>query len=115
MQNQQTTKPEIRALEAEASRALQAGKEQDALRHWGRILDIDPDHARTLTALGQHAFRQGNAESARVAFQRVADTDGSDSQQWVNLALACQALKDEKGEEGAITAALTVDPLTCWG
>ncbi len=110
MQNQQIINPEIRALEAEAARALQSGKEQDALRHWGRILDIDPNHARTLTALGQHAFRQGNAASARVAFQRVVDTDGSDSQHWINLALACQGLKDEQGEEDAIKGALSVDP-----
>ena len=110
MQNQTTRIPEIVALEAEAVRAAQMGKEQEALKLWGRILAIDPNHARTLTAIGQHAFRQGNAQSARVAFQRVVDTDGSDPQQWINLALACQALKDEPGEEDAIKAALTVDP-----
>ena len=109
MQNQKTRNPEINAFEVQAARALQMGKEQEALRLWGRILEIDPNHARTLTALGQHAFRKGDAPSARVAFQRVVDSDGSDPQQWVNLALACQILKDEPGEEQAIKAALTVD------
>ena len=115
MQNKKTSKPEINALEARAARAVQTGKEQEALRLWGHILEIDPNHARTLSALGQHAFRKGDAQSARVAFQRVVDTDGSDSQQWVNLALACQRLNDEQGEVDAIKAALTVDPTDLLG
>src|SRR5207237_3137491 len=58
----------------------------------------------------QRAFRSGDFQSARAAFQRLVDADGSDSQQWINLALACQQLKDEPGEEGAIQRALTADP-----
>ena len=110
MQKKQTGEQEISAFALAAARAAQTGQEQEALRLWGRILEIDPNHSQTLTALGQHAFRKGDMHSARVACQRVVDTDGSDSQQWVNLALACQGLKDEKGEEDAIKAALTVDP-----
>lgn len=110
MQNQHAANAEIGALEAEAARAAQSGKEQEALGLWGQILAIDPNHVRTLTTLGQRAFRQGNAQAARVAFQRVVDTDGSDQQHWINLALACQALQDEKAEEEAITGALRVDP-----
>lgn len=109
MQIQKRSKSEIGALESEAAQALHLGKEQEAIRLWGRILEIDPDHARTLTAIGQHAFKKGDAQSARVAFQRVVDAHGSDPQQWINLALACQRLKDEKGEEEAIKRALTID------
>lgn len=76
---------------------------------WGRILDIDPNHTRTLTALGQHAYRKGDTQSALVAFQRVVDTDGKDPQQWINLALACQSQEDEQGEERAIQHALSLD------
>jgi len=115
MQNNNSGSVEIVALEAQAARAAKSGSEQELLKLWGRILQIDPDHARTLTALGQHAFQKGNAESARVAFQRVVDTDGRDSQQWINLALACQALKDEQAEENAIKGALTVDPTDLLG
>ena len=109
IQNQELNN-RILALENEAAKAAQSGRDQDALKFWGRVLEIDPNHARTLTAIGQHAFKNGDAQSARVAFQRVVDTNGRDPQQWVNLALACQRLKDEAGEEAAIKSALTVDP-----
>ena len=108
--NQQAGTKDIQSLEEQAARALQSGKEQEALKCWGRILEINPNHVRTLIAIGQHAFRQGNLASARVACQRVVDIDGSDAQQWINLALICQGLKDEAGEEAAIQQALTRDP-----
>ena len=98
MQNQQGALPEIEALEAAAMRAAQAGRDDEATRLWGRILAIDPNHLRTLTALGQRAFRQGDKESARTAFQRIVDLDGSDAQQWIHLALACRNLNDEQAE-----------------
>ena len=110
MQNKQSAANEIDALEAQAARALQAGREQEALACWGRILAIDPNRARTLSDVGLHAFRKGELQSARAAFQRVVDTDGGDPQHWVNLAMACQGLKDEQAEEQAIKGALTIDP-----
>src|SRR5450631_2142457 len=110
MPNPDPKHQEINALEAEAVRALRAGRDDEANRLWGRILQIDSGHARTLTALGQRAFHQGDIQSARAAFQRLVDADGSDPQQWINLALACQKLRDEPGEENAIQRALALDP-----
>ncbi|MEO8383699.1 MAG: aspartyl/asparaginyl beta-hydroxylase domain-containing protein [Betaproteobacteria bacterium] len=110
MQENQTAIREMKALEEQAARALQTGREHEALGIWSRILTIDPNHARTLTSIGQHAFRQGNLESARTAFQRVVDTDGTDPQQWISLALVLKSLKDEPGEESAISRALSIDP-----
>jgi aspartate beta-hydroxylase len=110
MRNPDPNLQEINALEAEAVRAVRAGRDEEANRLWGRILQIDSTHARTLTALGQRAFLQGDLPSARAAFQRLVDADGSDPQQWINLALACQNLRDEAGEESAIQRALTLDP-----
>ncbi len=49
-------------------------------------------------------------QSARVAFQRLVDADGSDIQQWISLALVCQALADEGGEEAALKRALALQP-----
>ena len=109
MVNKPTPAEEINALEAEAVRAMQTGREQVALGLWARILAVDPNHGRTLAAIGQHAFRKGDMESARTAFQRVVDTDGSDPQQWISLALVYQKLQDEEGEASAITRALTAD------
>jgi aspartyl/asparaginyl beta-hydroxylase (cupin superfamily)/Tfp pilus assembly protein PilF len=110
MQNSQGASQEIDALEAAAVGAAQAGREQEAVRLWGRILAIDPNHMRTLTTLGQRAFRQGDMQSARTAFQRIVDIDGSDAQQWIHLALTCRNLSDQETEEKAIQRALSLDP-----
>jgi aspartate beta-hydroxylase len=110
MQNFQEQRPEIDALEAQAVRAAQAGREDEADRLWSRILELEPSHARTLTALGQRAFRRGDMLSAREAFQRLADSDGSDAQRWIHLAIACRNLNDEPAEEAAIQRALSTDP-----
>jgi aspartyl/asparaginyl beta-hydroxylase (cupin superfamily)/cytochrome c-type biogenesis protein CcmH/NrfG len=110
MQTHQGASPEIDALEAAAVRAAQAGREEEAIQLWSRILAIDPNHARTLATLGQRAFRQGDMHGARATFQRIVDSDGSDAQQWIHLALTCRNLNDEEAEEKAIQRALTLDP-----
>ena len=110
MQNFQERLPEIEALEAQAFRAAQAGREDEAERLWNRILELAPSHKRTLTALGQRAFRRGDMLSARAAFQRLVDTDGADPQQWIHLAITCRNLSDEPAEEAAIQRALSADP-----
>jgi aspartyl/asparaginyl beta-hydroxylase (cupin superfamily) len=110
MQDGQESPADINALHGQAARAAQSGRESEALRLWARILEMDPVHGPTLTAVGQHAFQKGDFQSARRAFQRVVDANGSHPQQWVNLALACRQLEDEPGEEQAIHAALSLDP-----
>jgi len=64
-----------------------------------------------LEALGQRAFRGGDLAGAREYYRRLVAADGRDSQQWVNLAVVCQGLKDDAGEEAAIEGALARDPL----
>jgi aspartate beta-hydroxylase len=110
MQNGGTGLPEINILEAQAGRAAQSGRDAEAISLWTRILEIDPRHERTLTALGLHAFRRGDVNGARAAFQRLVEISGAEPQQWINLALACRQLKDEMGEETAIRHALSLDP-----
>jgi aspartyl/asparaginyl beta-hydroxylase (cupin superfamily)/Flp pilus assembly protein TadD len=101
---------QINALEVQAARAAQSGRDAEAVALWGRILQIDPVHARTLTALGLRAMRLGDIESARASFQRVVEASGADPQQWINLALACRQMKDEAGEQNALKQALSLDP-----
>jgi len=110
MQESVTGSAEVRALEAQAVHASQAGRHEEALRFWSRILDLQPEHARALDVLGQVAFRRGDLGKARVLLERLVREDGRDPQQWVNLAVTCQGLKDEAGEEAAIRQALSVDP-----
>ncbi len=110
MQDTQHRLPEINALEAQAFNAARAGRDDEALRLWSRILELDPNHVRTLSALGQRAFRQGDMQGARAAFQRLVDVDGSDPHQWIHLAITCRNMGDEPAEEAAIKQALTRDP-----
>ena len=70
-----------------------------------------PVDIATLASLGQSAFRAGDLAAARVHYMQLVKADGSDTQQWVNLAVVCQGLRDEAGEEGAIKGALARDPL----
>lgn len=105
-----TLAAEVAQLESLAVAAMQTGRDQEALGAWARIVSLQPDHAAGMTQLGQAAFKQGDFESARTAFQRAASADGSNPRQWVNLALANQQLQDEEGEEAALFKALTVDP-----
>lgn len=100
----------IRALETELERALRGGQEAVAHALWERLLKADPDHPHALLALGQHAFRSGNLERAHAMLTRLVQVDGKDQQQWINLSVVCQAMKDDEGEAAALKGALTVDP-----
>lgn len=101
---------EVGALESQAAREAQAGRMDKAAGLWNRVLELAPGNPRALDGLGQLAFRKGDMQAARSLLQRLVQADGGHPQQWVNLALACQALKDESGEESAIRSALGVDP-----
>ena len=102
--------PEIAILEAAAIQAAKAGKEEDAARLWARVLELAPAHPLALAALGKRAFRYGDHATARLAFERLVQATPDDPQAWINLALACQAQKDEAAEQTAIHNALVADP-----
>jgi len=110
MANNDNAAAAVNALSGEAARAAQAGDESGMIRAWARILEIDPNHSPTLSGMGHFSFRKGNLQAARTAFQRVADTDGSDVQQWINLALVNQRLGDDVAEAEAIRRGLALDP-----
>ena len=110
MQGSVTASAEVQSLEAQAVRATQAGRRDEALRLWSEVLQLAPAHVGALDVLGQAAFRRGDLAQARALLERLVRADGSDPQQWVNLAVACQGLKDDAGEEQAIQQALSADP-----
>jgi len=101
---------ELVALEQQALGAMQRGQSAQALEAWTRILVLDPGHVRALTQVGQFAFRQADYAAAQRAFRQVAERDGRDPHQWINVALASQRLGDEQAEEDALFKALSVDP-----
>jgi len=110
MQTDPSAQAQVAALEAAAIGAAQSGRDSEADALWRRILEIQPHHIRTLSALGQRAFRRGDFPSARSAFQQIVEADGSSSEQWVHLALACRELNDEAAQEAATQRALVLEP-----
>lgn len=110
MQTIRAQQAELPILEAAAVKAAQAGNEEEAARLWAGILEIQPHHVKALSALGKRAFRYGDHATARRAFERLVRADQDDPQNWINLALACQAQRDEAAEETAIHNALVADP-----
>lgn len=101
---------EIAALEAEVLRAIQSGQDERAGQIWTRILALDPNHPRALLAMSQRAFRRQDLKEARSLLDRLVQVDGSDLQQWINLAVVCQQQGDEAGEDAALSGALKRDP-----
>jgi aspartyl/asparaginyl beta-hydroxylase (cupin superfamily) len=63
-----------------------------------------------LEALGRNAFRSGDLPAAKQHYDALVRADGTNPQHWVNLAVVCQGLRDEAGEEAAIQGALARDP-----
>ena len=61
---------EIRSLESRAVRAGQNGRDGEAAALWQQLLALEPAHALALTALGQQAFRRGDA-ARRTRFSPV--------------------------------------------
>ena len=101
---------EVAAYERLALEAMQAGRQREAVDAWARVVSLQPDHAVALTQLGQVAFKQSDFATARLVFERAAAADGSKARQWINVALACQQVKDDAAEEAALFKALAVDP-----
>ena len=101
---------DLARLEDDAIRALQQGRERDAIALWNRIVGLMPTHLRALTVLGQYAFRHSDFASARRLFEQATRVDGSDPRQWTSLALACQRLGDDAAEDAALFRAASADP-----
>jgi aspartyl/asparaginyl beta-hydroxylase (cupin superfamily)/cytochrome c-type biogenesis protein CcmH/NrfG len=98
-------------LEQRALQATRAGRAQEALQAWQRLLQLDPAHPRALDAVGEDAFRRGDLAVAGQCYEKLVAVDGRDTQQWVNLAIVRQRLGDERGEEEALRSALSVDAM----
>ena len=101
---------DIATLESELLRALQRGDETRAGQLWQRMLECAPADPKVSLALSQRFFRAGDLARAHGLLGRLVEADASDLQQWLNLAVVCQQMGDEQGEQAAILGALTVDP-----
>jgi aspartyl/asparaginyl beta-hydroxylase (cupin superfamily) len=102
---------EIGALEREVQAALKRGDPRRAAQLWEQLLARQPAHRGALLGLAQLRYRSGAIAQARELLDRLVRLDGGDKQQWINLAVVCQAQRDEAGEDEAIRRALMIDPL----
>ena len=98
-------------LDRAAREALRGGDRARAAQLWERLLAHRPVHAGAALGLAQLYYRGGAFDSARALLDRLTQADGSDKQQWINLALVCMAQRDEAAEEAALQRALRLDPL----
>ena len=110
MQNVQGVGADLPALQAAAMHALQAGREDEAGQLWARVLEHEPQNGPALLSLGQRAFRHGDLDTARRAFERLVAAHPANAQGWINLALTHKGRNDDVAEQAAIDNALRNDP-----
>jgi aspartate beta-hydroxylase len=109
MSNQEAQQALVR-LEQRAIEAMRLGQGGQARDLWRQVIALAPAHAAAHTQLGQLSFREGDFSSSRAHFERAAAAEPHVPRRWINLALACQRLGDDAGEEAALFKALSADP-----
>ena len=77
---------------------------------YGKALELRPDDARVLQALGQMHNRAGAYVEAITSFRRSLEVDAAQPLTWVNLGIALSASGDPAGARGAYEEALRLNP-----
>ena len=98
------------AIIRDARELARAGRGADAARLWQRVLELQPDHAEALLALGQMALAQRNPQAALPLLQRAAAVPPPNPMAQLCVALAQRELGNEAAEADAVTRALAIDP-----
>jgi tetratricopeptide (TPR) repeat protein len=75
-----------------------------------KALQLRPDDARVLQALGQMHSRAGSYAEAVASYRRSLDVDAEQPLTWVNLGIALAASGDAAGARGAYEEALRLNP-----
>ena len=102
--------PQIAELVRLAIQAMQAGRLEDATRLWTQVRTLAPNHPQALLHLGQHQLFRGDPAGARLLLEQAAAADRANPIVLLNLASACRALGDPRGELAALNHALSIDP-----
>ena len=105
-----TTNATLPALVREARELARAGRGADAARHWQRVLELQPDHAEALLALGQMALAQRNPRAALPLLKRATAVPPANPMAELCIALAQGELGDTAAEADAVARALAIDP-----
>ena len=105
-----TTVAPLPALIRDARELARAGRGADAAVLWQRVLQLQPDHAEALLALGQMALAQRNPQAALPLLQRAAAVPPPNPMAQLCIALAQRELGNEAAEAEAVARALAIDP-----
>lgn len=100
----------LREMVQQARDLARAGRAQDAVLAWRRILGVDSTHVEALVALGSDALGKADAASALPHFQRAARVATRDPMIELYVALAHRQLGNVAEESDAIGRALAIDP-----
>lgn len=97
-------------LLVEAQNAARSGDYLLAEKLWRQVLVIDAENLLALNFISEILFRKGELAQALLLLEKIVEVDGSDPQQFVNLALAHRGLGNELAEERALFRALCLAP-----
>ena len=75
-----------------------------------KALEVRPNHARTMVALGAAYRMMGQSERAIEMLRRVTEIEPQNPWGFFHLAQACNAAGDKAGEMQALDAVLALDP-----
>lgn len=95
---------------ARAREAAAAARFGEAERYWRQVLEIEPEHAESLSGLGTQALTQRDGASARQWLQRAVAAAPENPMLHVYLGLAHRLLGDDDAEQASLSRALSVDP-----
>jgi eukaryotic-like serine/threonine-protein kinase len=86
---------------------LQAhGRLDEALEHFRQAIALDPNNRFAQTGVRTVLLRQGRGEEARLAFQKVVETNSTEHEDWYGYAELCLYLGQEDEYRRARTALL---------
>ena len=94
---------------AEAQRASNAGRREQARTHFEAVLAIDSDNPTARNWLGADALARADARTAVMHFEMACRREPQERSHWINLATAHRILADAGRERGALEQALSID------
>lgn len=104
------TSPGLDALFRKAEEATRGGRFADAIAAYRQVLEVAPENARALNALGNRLLAAGDAAAACTYLRRAVAADPQAPPIWLNLSFALRAAGQATEELAALEKALALDP-----
>jgi aspartyl/asparaginyl beta-hydroxylase (cupin superfamily) len=101
--------PQVARILEQAEGMRRAGRNVEAVRLFEQAVQLDPQNAAALNALGLQALAGGDAAAAASWFARAAEADPGAAPLWMNLAKAQRVTGDVEGERASLLRVLDTD------